>query len=84
MHHEKAPSQHAIDLAQNSIIVDGHIDVPYRVHDSWVDVTHATEDGDFDYPRVKQGGLNAPFMSVYIPAKLDDSGRVYRARASVD
>jgi len=73
MHHEKTTSQHAIDLAQNSIIVDGHIDVPYRVHDAWVDVSHATEDGDFDYPRVKQGGLNAPFMSVYIPAKLDDS-----------
>lgn len=73
MHHEKEPSQHAIDLAQSSIIVDGHIDVPYRVHDAWEDVTQATESGDFDFPRVKQGGLNAPFMSVYIPARMDDS-----------
>ncbi|NND83360.1 MAG: membrane dipeptidase [Gammaproteobacteria bacterium] len=63
--------QQAIDLAQDSIIVDGHIDVPYRVHDEWVDVTEATEDGDFDYPRAKAGGLNAPFMSIYVPSKLD-------------
>jgi len=44
-------SERAIALAQNSIIVDGHIDVPHRVYASWVDVTQATEGGDFDYPR---------------------------------
>jgi len=66
-------SPEAIELAKGSIIIDGHIDLPYRLEDSWVDVTNATEDGDFDYPRAKAGGLNAPFMSIYIPAKLDDS-----------
>lgn len=66
-------SSQAKDLAQNSIIVDGHIDVPYRIHDVWADVTQATNDGDFDYPRAKQGGLNAPFMSIYVPASLDNS-----------
>lgn len=63
----------ANDLAQRYIIVDGHIDVPYRVHKKWVDVTKATADGDFDYPRAKAGGLNAPFMSIYVPASLDNS-----------
>tara|TARA_R110002167_G_scaffold117381_1_gene293313 strand:+ start:10045 stop:11241 length:1197 start_codon:yes stop_codon:yes gene_type:complete len=60
-------------LAQENIIIDSHIDVPYRLEEKWVDVTKATEDGDFDYPRAKQGGLNAPFMSIYIPASLDNS-----------
>lgn len=60
-------------LAQDSIIVDGHIDVPYRLHDGWVDVSQATKAGDFDYPRAKAGGLNAPFMSIYVPAELDNS-----------
>lgn len=72
-HHESDASDAAQSLAQNSIIMDGHIDVPYRLHSGWVDVTKATEKGDFDYIRAKKGGLNGPFMSVYIPAELDDS-----------
>lgn len=36
-------------------------------------MTQATADGDFDYPRAVQGGLNAPFMSIYVPASLDNS-----------
>ena len=68
-------SDKAKALAQNTIIVDGHIDVPYRVQEEWVDVTKATEGGDFDYPRAKQGGLNAPFMSIYVPASLDNSAQ---------
>lgn len=67
------PSDKAKSLAQENIIIDSHIDVPYRLEEKWVDVTKATKDGDFDYPRAKQGGLNAPFMSIYIPASLDNS-----------
>ena len=63
----------AQQIAKKHIIVDGHIDVPYRVHNKWVDVTEATADGDFDYPRAVSGGLNAPFMSIYVPASLDNS-----------
>ena len=66
-------SDKADSIAQQTIIVDGHIDVPYRVNNEWVDVTKATEDGDFDYPRAKKGGLSAPFMSIYVPASLDNS-----------
>ena len=66
-------SEKAITIAQETIIVDGHIDVPYRVKEKWVDVTKATEGGDFDYPRAVSGGLNAPFMSIYVPASLDNS-----------
>jgi len=68
-----AASEKAVKIAQETIIVDGHIDVPYRVKNAWVDVTKATEGGDFDYPRAVKGGLNAPFMSIYVPASLDNS-----------
>ena len=68
-----AVSDKARKLAKETIIVDGHIDVPYRVNEKWVDVTKATEDGDFDHPRAVEGGLNAPFMSIYVPASLDNS-----------
>lgn len=70
-------SKKANQIAQDTIIVDGHIDVPYRVHKKWVDVTKATEGGDFDYPRAVKGGLNAPFMSIYIPASYEGEGKDY-------
>ncbi len=66
-------SPKARDLARTSIIIDGHVDVPYRIYDNWVDVSQRTTEGDFDYPRAIAGGLNAPFMSIYVPASLDGS-----------
>ncbi|HSG51301.1 MAG TPA: dipeptidase, partial [Rheinheimera sp.] len=68
----------AQQLAQQFIIVDTHIDVPYRLHKDWEDVTVATKRGEFDYPRARQGGLNAPFMSIYIPASYERTGGGYQ------
>ncbi|MGB0936635.1 MAG: dipeptidase [Colwellia sp.] len=67
--HEKAH-----DMAKNLLIVDTHIDVPYRLENKYEDVSEHTESGDFDYPRAVKGGLNAPFMSIYIPAELEALG----------
>lgn len=67
-------SEKAKTLAHEYLLIDTHIDVPYRLHDTWEDVTVATEQGDFDYPRAVEGGLNAPFMSIYIPASYEESG----------
>ena len=39
-------AQAAKRITQQNIIVDGHIDVPYRLQNQWVDVTKSTEDGD--------------------------------------
>lgn len=68
----------AQQLAQQYIIIDTHIDVPYRLHKDWEDVTVATQRGEFDYPRARAGGLNAPFMSIYIPASYERSGGGYQ------
>lgn len=59
----------AVELAHEYLLTDGHIDVPYRLEDHPADVSEATEDGDFDFPRAKKGGLDVPFMSIYIPAE---------------
>jgi len=68
-------------LAKRFIIVDGHIDVPYRLWNSRDDAGNVTEDvtertakGDFDHPRAVSGGLDAPFMSIYVPAKHQQDG----------
>ncbi len=67
-------------LAQKYIITDGHIDLPYRMkmadagsQQEPVDVTQDT-DGDFDWVKAKAGGLDAPFMSIYIPASYQETG----------
>lgn len=73
MPNNESIKQAAQRIAKENIIVDGHVDVPYRVEANWVDVTKATEKGDFDYPRAIAGGLDAPFMSIYVPASLDNS-----------
>lgn len=61
-------------IASEVIIADTHIDVPYRLHKKMADISEATEDGEFDYPRAVAGGLDAVFMSIYTPAKLEATG----------
>ena len=64
-------------LAQKYIITDGHVDLPYRLKVSnfrltkeFLEIPIESEKGDFDYVRSKAGGLDAPFMSIYLPANL--------------
>jgi membrane dipeptidase len=66
--------QLANKIAKETIIVDTHIDVPYRLENEYEDVSKATKSGDFDYPRAVKGGLDAPFMSIYIPSELQKTG----------
>jgi membrane dipeptidase len=66
--------QRALNIARDAVIVDTHIDVPYRIEQGGDDVTAATATGDFDYPRAHAGGLDVPFMSIFIPADVDAAG----------
>ena len=61
-------------LAQETIIIDTHVDVPYRLREKMADISERTPDGDFDFPRARAGGLDAPFMSIYIPASYQEEG----------
>ena len=66
---EQHLKQRAGELAQKLLIVDGHIDLPLRIYGKPEPVAEGTERGDFDYPRAVKGGLNAPFMSIYVPPR---------------
>jgi membrane dipeptidase len=61
-------------LSKDVIIVDTHVDVPYRLQEKMEDISVRTEEGEFDFPRAKMGGLNAPFMSIYVPSTYETSG----------
>ena len=66
--------QKAIELAHNYLIIDTHIDVPYRLQIDNEDISKKTKRGHFDYERAKEGGLDAVFMAVYIPADFEQKG----------
>ena len=73
----------AKSLAQKGMIVDTHIDVPYRLSEKWEDVTGRTEGGDFDFERAREGGLDVPFMSIYTPAESEAEGTSYKLANSL-
>jgi membrane dipeptidase len=70
------PLARANELAQRLIILDGHVDLPFRASEDArlgkgvEDVAGRTTRGDFDWVRAREGGLDAPFMSIYTPARL--------------
>lgn len=69
----------ARDLAQRILVLDGHVDLPFRLEGlpdgTKLDLTRGESGGDFDLPRTRLGGLDAPFMSIYTPAKLEGTGK---------
>ncbi len=72
---------YADELAHKYIITDGHVDLPYRLRiknfkltKEFLGIPIETTEGDFDYVRAKKGGLDAPFMSIYIPASYQETG----------
>jgi membrane dipeptidase len=71
----------AKEIAQNNIIVDGHMDLPFRMYNLGNDLNGEvfdfmtrSDEGNIDYVRAKEGGVDAPFMAIYIPASYQESG----------
>ena len=62
-------------ISKEIIISDGHIDLPYRLKNEGylksinkkINLNIETQ-GNFDIIKAKKGGLNAPFMAIYVPS----------------
>jgi len=76
------PSERAAALAKQFIIVDGHIDAPTSIAEDGADIVTGEKTVDFDYDRAKAGGLDAPFMSIYVAADFEKKGGA-KARADI-
>src|SRR3954454_19980429 len=57
-----------------AITVDTHADTPTAFLDHPFDLGVLNSRGDFDYPRMKAGGLDAEFFAAYVPAKYANKG----------
>lgn len=66
--------ERAQSLAQQLLIVDTHIDAPYRLFRETADLGTGAPEREFDYPRARLGGLDVAFMSIYTPARSADVG----------
>lgn len=76
------PSERAVQLARDLIIVDGHVDAPTTIAEDGANIATGVKTADFDYARAKAGGLDAPFMSIYVAADFEDKGGA-KARADI-
>lgn len=66
--------ERARGLARDSLIVDTHIDAPYRLFREAADLGGPVPEREFDHPRARLGGLDVAFMSIYTPARAADAG----------
>jgi membrane dipeptidase len=68
----------ALRLQERAIVVDTHVDAPYRLEMKWADVGERGATPHFDIPRALEGGLTAPFLAIYVPASYAEAGGAAR------
>lgn len=71
----------ARELAHEILLIDTHVDTPYEIRKTGLDISRRNEKGHFDYVRAREGGLDAVFMAVYVPPEREEKGD---ARAFAD
>ena len=71
-------------LHRDAIVVDAHLDAPDQLSEKWADVGKRGATPHFDIPRALEGGLTAPFFSIYVAAKYDGRGAARRALELID
>jgi membrane dipeptidase len=74
-----SPDRTPGDLHFDSIVIDGHSDTTPRFEDpSWsFGEPHDAADGDMDLPRIREGGLDVQFWSIYM-GKREVAGSALR------
>ena len=71
-------------LHADAIVVDTHLDAPDQLATRWADLATRGATDHFDIPRAREGGLTAPFFSIYVAASYADHGAARRALELID
>ncbi|HEX8846137.1 MAG TPA: dipeptidase [Pyrinomonadaceae bacterium] len=61
-------------IHRRAIIVDMHADTPQRMLDERLDINQRLGDGQFDAVRMREGGLDAQFFSIWVEPQLYGGG----------
>src|SRR5436190_10719043 len=77
-------SEKARKLHFSSIVVDTHDDTTQRFLDGKFDIAERHDDGSIDLPRMREGGLDAIFFSIWIPSKVTGTEAVNRAIEQIE
>ena len=68
----------------SSIVIDTHDDTTQRLLEPSFDIGTRHADGNIDIPRMREGGLNAIFFSIWIPSKTVGPDAVKKAIDQID
>jgi membrane dipeptidase len=72
------PAPDAADtLHRSAIVIDTHDDVTMRLVTEGVNLANRLPDGQTDIPRMREGGLDAEFLSVFVPPTLFPGDKAY-------
>src|SRR5690349_5366450 len=77
-------SARAKKLHFSSIVVDTHDDTTQRFLDGKFDIAERHPDGSIDLPRMREGGMDAIFFSIWIPSKVTGIEAVNRAITQIE
>src|SRR6202522_3632051 len=73
----------ARELHFQSIVVDTHDDTTQRLLDPKFNLAARHTDGSIDIPRMREGGLDAIFFSIWIPGTVTGPAAVQRALTQI-
>ncbi len=74
----------ARDIRARAIAVDTHDDTPQRMLWENFDLGHRDPAGNIDIPRMREGGLNAIFMSIWTPGTVPAPEASQRALRQIE
>jgi membrane dipeptidase len=77
-------SPRARELHFRSIVIDTHDDTTQRLVWDNFDLGHRDSSGGIDIPRMREGGLSAIFMSIWMPGSVTGPVAVKRALDQID
>jgi len=73
---------HALHFS--SIVIDTHADTTQRLLDGKFDIGERHADGHIDIPRMREGGLNAQFFSIWMSGRITGGTAVQKSLEQID
>lgn len=82
---QNSVTRRARDIHTRAIVLDTHIDTPQRLlFENTFDIGVRNQRGHIDIPRMREGGLDAAFFSIWMPGTVTGPAAVERALRLID